>query len=47
VDDETRARVIDVVRPAFDAYVHGDEVRFTAACWMVGASAGVRRNATD
>ena len=47
VDDETRARVIDAVRPAFDAYVHGDEVRFTAACWMVGASAGVRRNATD
>ena len=47
VDDETRARVIDVVRPAFDAYVRGDEIRFTAACWMVGASAGVRRNATD
>jgi len=36
-DDETRARVIDTVRPAFDPYVHGAEVRFTAACWMVSA----------
>ncbi len=36
-DDETRARVIDTVRPAFDPYVDGAEVRFTAACWMVSA----------
>ena len=36
-DDETRARVIDVVRPAFDPYVHGADVRFTAACWTVSA----------
>lgn len=35
VDDETRAKVIDTVRPAFAPYVHGDEVRFTAACWWV------------
>ena len=26
-------------RAAFDPYVHGTEVRFTAACWMVGAQA--------
>ena len=37
VDAQTRARVSAVVRPAFDAYVHGDEVRFDAACWMIGA----------
>jgi hypothetical protein len=38
-DDRARARVIEAVRPAFDSYVHGDEVRFTAACWMVSARA--------
>jgi len=38
-DDELRARVVAAVRPAFDPYVHGTEVRFTAACWMVGARA--------
>ena len=39
-DDRIRAQVIETVRPAFDGYVHGAEVRFTAACWMVGARAG-------
>jgi ubiquinone/menaquinone biosynthesis C-methylase UbiE len=38
-DEATRARVFGVVRAAFDPYVHGDEVRFTAACWMVNARA--------
>ena len=38
-DDPTRARVIDAVRAAFDPYVHGAEVRFTAACWMARARA--------
>jgi SAM-dependent methyltransferase len=38
-DDQTRARVIEAARPAFEPYVHGAEVRFTAACWMVGAKA--------
>jgi SAM-dependent methyltransferase len=41
-DTVTRARVVEAVRPAFDPYVHGDEVRFTAACWLVTAS-GRRR----
>jgi SAM-dependent methyltransferase len=41
-DDATRARVVAAVRPAFDAYVHGPDVRFTAACWLVGAGAGRR-----
>ena len=34
-DDQTRSQVIDAVRAAFDPYVHGVEVRFAAACWMV------------
>jgi SAM-dependent methyltransferase len=37
VDERTRTQVIETVRPAFDAYVDGTEVRFTAACWMVSA----------
>jgi len=36
-DDRTRTQVIATVRAAFDPYVHGAEVRFTAACWMVSA----------
>ena len=40
-DERTRARVIETVRAAFDPYVHGTEVRFTACCWVVGARAGV------
>jgi hypothetical protein len=39
VDDRTRAQVVATVRAAFDSYVHGSEVRFTAACWMVRARA--------
>jgi SAM-dependent methyltransferase len=38
-DERTRAQVTPVVRAAFDPYVHGPEVRFTAACWMVRARA--------
>jgi SAM-dependent methyltransferase len=38
-DEQTRAQVIETVRAAFDPYVHGTEVRFTAACWMAGARA--------
>jgi ubiquinone/menaquinone biosynthesis C-methylase UbiE len=38
-DDRTRAQVIETVRAAFDPYVHGAEVRNTAACWLVGARA--------
>jgi ubiquinone/menaquinone biosynthesis C-methylase UbiE len=39
VDDSIRARVTETVRAAFDPYVHGAEVRFTAACWIVSARA--------
>lgn len=38
-DERTRMQVIETVRTAFDPYVHGAEVRFTAACWMVSARA--------
>jgi len=38
-DDRTRTQVIETVRAAFDPYVRGKEVRFTAGCWMVGARA--------
>lgn len=39
VDETTRAQVTGVVRAAFAPYVHGDDVRFTAACWMITARA--------
>ena len=38
-DEQTRTRVIETVRPAFDPYVRGADVHFTAACWMVAAGA--------
>ncbi|MDQ0591595.1 class I SAM-dependent methyltransferase [Variovorax paradoxus] len=38
-DEPTRAQVIETVRTAFEPYVHGSEVRFTAACWMINAQA--------
>lgn len=41
-DATTRARVVAAIRPAFAPYVHGDEVRFPAACWLVTAQAGRR-----
>jgi hypothetical protein len=38
-DERTRNDVVETVRAAFDPYVHGEEVRFIAACWNVGARA--------
>ncbi|RAS05048.1 class I SAM-dependent methyltransferase [Cupriavidus alkaliphilus] len=38
-DATTRERVIDTVRAAFAPYVHGDTVRYTAACWTITARA--------
>jgi len=38
-DEPTRSRVIETVRASFDPFVHGADVRFNAACWMVGARA--------
>jgi SAM-dependent methyltransferase len=39
VDPRTRDHVVAVVRAAFEPYVDGDEVRFTASCWQVTARA--------
>ncbi|MFE3055215.1 class I SAM-dependent methyltransferase [Nocardia sp. NPDC059239] len=39
VDEATRQRVIETVRAAFEPFVHGDEARFTAACWLLDARA--------
>ncbi len=40
IDGSLRAEVIAAVRPAFDPFIDGDTVRFTAACWMIEASNG-------
>ncbi len=38
-DEQTRARIIETVRAAFQPFIHGAEVRFSAACWTMRASA--------
>ena len=37
LDEPLREQVVTTVRAAFERYVHGSEVRFTAACWMLEA----------
>lgn len=39
-DERLRGAVTDVLRGAFSPFVHGGEVRFTAACWALEASHG-------
>ena len=39
MEEARRTQVIETVRGAFDRYIHGTEIRFTAACWMVAARA--------
>jgi len=41
-DEGMRARITRVVRAAFDPFVQGEDVRFTAACWMVRAHTPTR-----
>jgi len=38
-DEATRGRIIERVRAGFEPYVHGTEVRFSAACWRISARA--------
>ncbi|MFD3375272.1 MULTISPECIES: class I SAM-dependent methyltransferase [unclassified Streptomyces] len=38
-DEQTRTQVVETVRAAFDPFVEGPEVRFSAGCWVVGARA--------
>ncbi|MFF7731902.1 methyltransferase domain-containing protein [Streptomyces sp. NPDC007984] len=42
-DERTRTEIVEVVRPAFDPFVQGADVRFTAACWLVSARAGAAK----
>jgi SAM-dependent methyltransferase len=48
LDEPLREQVVTTVRAAFEPYVHGSEVRFTAACWMLEARQdpiqGIRRS---
>ena len=37
-DENTKARVLAAVHAAFAPWVHGDEIRFDAACWDIQAS---------
>ncbi|MBL8209110.1 MAG: methyltransferase domain-containing protein [Bryobacterales bacterium] len=36
-DEATRAHVLGVVREAFAPYIDGEQVRYTAACWLLRA----------
>ena len=36
-DEPTRSRIMQTIRPAFDPYIRGADVRFVAACWMLTA----------
>lgn len=38
-DEQMRTSVIQKIRSAFNPYVHGDQVTYTAACWMISARA--------
>jgi hypothetical protein len=40
-DEHIRAPIIAAVRAAFEPFVHGDEVCFTAACWRIVARSPV------
>ncbi len=40
VDEVTRTHITDAVRAAFQPFVHGNTVRFTAACWWIEAKVG-------
>lgn len=35
--DDERARIVDIVRAAYQPFVEGDTVRFVAACWVLSA----------
>lgn len=43
VDEHARGLIVDAVRAAFEPFVCGDEVRFTAACWSIGAQSSAGR----
>lgn len=42
IDERTREQVIEAAREAFAPFIDGDDVRYTAACWLVTAQARLR-----
>lgn len=38
-DEAARARIVEAIVPAFAPFVHGERIRFQAACWCVDAEA--------
>jgi hypothetical protein len=40
-DERLRAQVVETVRAAFEQYLDGGVVRFSAACWLASARNGV------
>lgn len=38
-DEHLREQIIEKVQPAYDVFVEGEEVRYTAACWVIRARA--------
>ena len=45
-DAKTRSRIVESILPAYDAYVHGDDIRFDAAAWLVVARAARLKSAS-
>ena len=39
LSEAVRAPIVAAMHAAFGPYIHGSEVRFTAACWTIGATA--------
>jgi SAM-dependent methyltransferase len=39
LDDSVRSRVLAAMRTGFAPYMHANEARYTAACWMIAAHA--------
>lgn len=42
-DEAVRERIVEAVRAAFEPYVDGGEVRYTAACWLISGAAPAPR----
>jgi len=42
-DEATRQRVVRDVRAAFEPFIIGTQVEFSAACWMISARAAINR----
>ncbi|XVU29080.1 class I SAM-dependent methyltransferase [Actinoplanes sp. CA-054009] len=43
VPEPRRSQIVETVRAAFDPFISGTNVRFTAACWLITARNGVTR----